>query len=243
MKCPICNNDLIWQGVNLFCENCAKGNPKSVAYFFKILGADNITDTTIKKLGVKTIEDMYNLTEGDIMRMNGFASAKAQIIVYEIKKTLKTTPERLLAAFGIPSIGIENAKVIIRNVEKFDDIFDLSEGETGLGPETEKNFLENIQQYKSLWQFLLDKGLEFKNLTTNKLNGIVIAITGELPFKRDHVIRIIEENGGIFSKSVTKKTKYLLIGTGVENTVKMRNAESKGIKTIDWNEFMNMLGG
>jgi len=242
MKCPVCKNDLIWQGVNLFCETCSKGNSKSIAHFFKILGSNNITDTTIEKLGVKSIEDMYRLEEDDISNIDGFGYSKADTIVYEIKKTLITTPVKLLAAFGIPFIGIENAKTVIANVKTFDDIFFLSEGETGLGPETERSFLENIQNYNDLWLFLVEKGIQFKE-TINKLNGISIAITGTLPIKRDDVIKIIEDNGGIFSKSVTKKTQYLILGKGKDNTVKMRNAEAKGVKTIDWSQFLTMIEG
>jgi len=241
--CPNCGNELIWKGVDLFCDTCSRGNSKSIAHFFKTLGADSITDTTVQNLGVKSIEQMYNIDEDYIMDIDGFGISKADKIVYEIQKTLLTTPEKLLAAFGMPSIGIDYAKIVLQNVKDFDEIFFLSEGETGLGPKTEEKFLGCIDTYNELWRFLVEKGITFKKTSSNDLRGFNFAITGTLPVKRDEVVRLIEDNGGIFNKSVSSKTNYLVVGESnrLNPTVKMKAAEAKGTKIIVWEELLEMV--
>ncbi len=242
--CPTCKNELVWRGVDLFCATCAKGNSKSIAHFFKTLGADFITSTTVEALGVKTIEDMYRLTEDDISELDGFGYSKADKIVYEIKKTLNPAPEKLLAAFGLPGMGVDNAKLVMAKATAFDDIFFMTEGETGLGPKTEEKFLDGIQSYNDLWRFLVEEmEIQFKEGSGDALRGKNFAITGTLPVKRDEVIRLIEDNGGLFNKSVSVKTNYLVVGESNRQnpTVKMKAAEAKGTRIIVWDELLEMV--
>lgn len=243
MKCPVCNTELIMTGVDYMCPKCSvdKGNPKRIAHFFRTLGAETITDKTVEKLGVGSIEDMYLLNEEDIMDIEGFGAAKASKLFDEILKTLTTTPERLLAAFGIPLIGIENAKVVLSKTKCFEDIFFMEDGETGFAQKTEEVFLENIRDYEELWHFLLTKNILFKSTSSNGLKGKTFAITGTLPEKRDTVIRLIEDNGGTFNKSVSSKTQYLLVGDNKNLTVKMKEAERRGTKIIMYEDLLEMI--
>ena len=58
--------------------------------------------------------------------------------------------------------------------------------------------------------------------------------------KRDEAERLIEENGGKASSSVSKKTSYVLAGEDAGS--KLTKAQSLGVKIIDEEEFLKMLG-
>jgi DNA ligase (NAD+) len=69
---------------------------------------------------------------------------------------------------------------------------------------------------------------------------MAICITGSLSKKRDEYIKIIEDNGGSFINSISKKTNILLIGNNV-GAVKTTKAKECGTKVITEDEFNQML--
>lgn len=65
-------------------------------------------------------------------------------------------------------------------------------------------------------------------------------LTGTLPtLKRNDAKKIIEENGGKVSGSVSKKTDFVIAGE--EAGSKLKKAEELGISIIDEEEFLAMV--
>lgn len=72
--------------------------------------------------------------------------------------------------------------------------------------------------------------------------GKTFVLTGTLPsMTREEATAKIEAAGGKVSGSVSKKTNYVLAGE--ETGSKLEKARELGVKIIDENEFLNMLGG
>ena len=70
---------------------------------------------------------------------------------------------------------------------------------------------------------------------------MTFVLTGTLPtMKRDEAERLIEENCGKASSSVSKKTTYVLAGEDAGS--KLTKAQSLGVKIINEEEFLAMLG-
>lgn len=69
-----------------------------------------------------------------------------------------------------------------------------------------------------------------KKRNTNFLEGCHIAITGTLSQPRKAIVSVIESHGGVFSKSITKKTTHLI--SARNDTVKAKKAIEKGIKIV-----------
>ncbi len=66
----------------------------------------------------------------------------------------------------------------------------------------------------------------------DSLEGTVVAITGSLSLKREEVIKIIKENGGEYSATITKKTTHLVTNDPSADTAKLNKARQSGIKVV-----------
>jgi DNA ligase (NAD+) len=130
--CPSCGSSLIWRGVDIVCTNdpfkCPDRTMQILEHYLTTLGAENITATTLKKLNVNSIKSLYELDEFEISSLDGFGTKRAEQIIFEISKTLKTTPDKLLASFGITGIGLETSRSILKKYD-FEEIWDLSSDE------------------------------------------------------------------------------------------------------------------
>ena len=69
--------------------------------------------------------------------------------------------------------------------------------------------------------------------------GKTFVLTGTLPtMSRKEASKIIEDNGGKTSSSVSKKTDYVLAGESAGS--KLTKAQSLGVKIISEEDFLNM---
>lgn len=246
-SCPSCSGKVEWKGVDLICTNveCKISAFKRVSYFLRKLGVENITEKTLEKLEVDTIQKAYELDEFEIANISGFGIKRGEQIVNEIKKTLKTTPEKLLAAFGIAGIGIEISTSIFNNMS-IDDIFDLPEGYfssniDGIGDKLDSNLIYGLPYFKIIYDYLLLKGLKFVENGEDIMKGILFALTGTMILKRDDIIKMIESKGGSV-KGITKNTNYLVSADPTSGSSKLEKANKYGIEIISFEKLMEMLG-
>ena len=83
----------------------------------------------------------------------------------------------------------------------------------------------------------------------NCLQGMSFVVTGVLPsLNREDAQRLIEKYGGLFRKSVSGKTTYLLVGSILEDGravgegSKYKAAIKKGVTIIEQHEFLRLVG-
>ena len=75
---------------------------------------------------------------------------------------------------------------------------------------------------------------------SGKLSGLTFVITGTLPsMSREDAKKLIEENGGKVSGSVSKKTSYLLAGEAAGS--KLEKANALGVTVISEEGLQTML--
>jgi len=254
--CPSCNSKLRKTNIDVICDNdnCLQKKIYNVSHFFIKIGCDNISDRTIEMMGVYSVEDAYNMTTEELIKLPGFAKRKADMVVQEIKKSLYIEPYKLLAAFGIPMIGntvskslcsrftLDELFEIVNNKISYETPSDSHNYILGLGPITTKTFFENIQKYKPLYEFLKKKGLKFieddKGMKT--LDGVKFALTGAGSLKRKDYISMCELKGGIV-KGMSKDTNYLVTDDVSTNSDKIKSANKYGTKIITYEQFMEMI--
>ena len=239
-NCPDCNGPLIIKSKELMCNNpnCFHKNVQEVSHFFIEMDVDGMSDKTIENLRITSIPEMYCLTQEFISKIPGFGEKKAEIIVNEVRKTLKTKPEKLLAAFGIPLIGTRLSKQLCSRFT-IDELFEIKDPDIiGLGPITSKTLIDNIGNYKELYNFLKSIGLEFmeEDMDKKTLKGIKFSLTGEGPLKRKEIQKIIEDLGGEV-KGISKDVNYLATNDPNSTSGKMKTAEKFGITVIDYDEL------
>jgi len=244
-NCPSCNGKLIWEGVDLVCGNsdCYDSKVRQIAYFFKTLGAEYFTETTVRNLGITSVEEAYELDELDIANIEGFGIKKAEQIYFEIQKTLKTTPEKLLAAFGISGVGNTLATPILAKYG-FDELFTIKsvDGVDGVGDILSDNLVSSINDFKDLYEFLKEKGLEFMKKEKTNISGMIFTLTGKMPMKRDIITQMIVKKGGTV-RGISKNTNYLVTDDPNSGSVKNKKAQSYGTTIIDFDGLMELIEG
>jgi len=82
--------------------------------------------------------------------------------------------------------------------------------------------------------------LDSSSRKENKIAGNIFCITGTLTQSRKDVQKLIENNGGIFSNSVTRNTNFLVIGEKT-GQAKIRDAAKYSVKIIDEYALREML--
>lgn len=83
-------------------------------------------------------------------------------------------------------------------------------------------------------------GMDGGSVGSSKLDGKIFVVTGSLVnYTRDTIVEAIENNGGICTGSVSKKTDYLLAGEKAGS--KLAKAQSLGVKVITEEEFKAMI--
>lgn len=196
--------------------------------------------------------DLYKLKAEDISRLERMGEQSAANIIAAIEKSKQNPLSRLVTGLGIRLVGQKAARVIC---ERFNTAQKLTEADMdsltaidGIGAA----MAESITEYFALPK-TRDMLSEFEQLGVNltepveeKKNDIfagkTFVLTGTLPtLKRSQASKIIEENGGKVSSSVSKKTDYVLAGEDAGS--KLTKAQSLGVAVISEAELMDMING
>lgn len=246
-RCPSCGEALKESATNvdLICNNvdCPEKVLLYIENFLLSHDCEEVTYTTLKNLGVKSIYDLYNYSIGEIAQIPGFGISKATKFIIELQKTLNTTPDRLLKSFGIPGIGDTLSKVLL-NKFCFEELFYLTSKDLqeidGVGPILATNIVDGLMQYKDFYEFLCTQGLKFKDKDSEKLKGLVFALTGKSDIGRNELTKMIENNGGLV-KSVSKTTSYLVTDDPNSTSGKTKKAKEYGVKIISYKNLMGMM--
>lgn len=245
IECPSCGNALFVRGVDLICNNdiCDVSAYYKVEYFLRTLGAENISYKTLMKLGLNTIEDCYEIDEWEISSIEGFGVKRGEQIIGEIQSTLQTSPEKLLAAFGIPNISLITAQSIINKIGSLEKVFDSDASKferiEGIGEKTAKYLVDHLPKYVKLYEFLKENGLTFED-RGDKLKEKIFCLTGKGPMGRQNLINAIEGEGGLV-KGMSKSVDYLVCANKDSNSGKAKKAHKYGTKIITYDELMEMI--
>ena len=157
---------------------------------------------------------------------------------------------RVIAGLGIRHIGGQAAQILAEHFGSYPAFMKAAlEDETKLaaidqiGPVMAKSireyFHKQSKHLEDLMQYLNPQ--QFKAKRTNKLADKTIVITGTLEnYGRKEIEKVIKDNGGKISSSVSGKTDFVL--AGADPGSKLDKAQQFGIKVINENQFLKMIG-
>lgn len=199
---------------------------------------------------VKSPADLYRLSAEDISGLERMAEKSANNLISAIEKSKQCELYRVLYALGVRNIGLKAARLVCESFLTIDDImnakaeaFEQIEGFGSIMAQSLENYF-SLDSTKNLIAELKSLGLEMKPSEQKKKGGVfegkTFVLTGTLPtMTRSEASKLIEQNGGKTSSSVSKKTSYVLAGE--EAGSKLTKAQSLGVEILSEEEFLKML--
>lgn len=199
---------------------------------------------------IKSFVDLYKLRAIDVASLDRMGEKSALNLITAIEKSKSAEIYRLVYALGIRHIGQKNAKVLCEHFLSIDAIFEKSVEEIasidGFGEVMAQSVYDyfSLPQTRTLIDNLKELGLTMAQLEKKKEEGVFLSktfvLTGTLPtMTRAQASKLIEENGGKTSSSVSKKTDFVLAGEDAGS--KLTKAQSLGVTVITEEEFLSML--
>ena len=203
---------------------------------------------------IKFPQDIFKLDYIKIESLEGWGKQSVSNLKYSINQKKTISFEKFIYALGIRHIGLENAKIIAKNLKSLGNFISLSKKNNfdnlinidGIG-ETQissiKNFFKNSTNLHVLQN--LEKILTVKNAENKKTDGILnnktFMFTGKLSnMSRSEAKSLIEQNSGSIVSNVTKKLDYLIVGEKPTNR-KIDVARGLKIKILDQSSWLKML--
>ncbi len=264
-QCPECNTELQRNEgeANHFCPNENECPPQVIGkmeHFVsrKAMNIDSLGGETIVQLFkaglVKNIADLYDLKKEQLLPLERLAEKSANNLIEGLDASKKVPFERVLYAIGIRHVGETTAKKIAKKVKTLDILIHSSKEELLAIDEVGEiiaislhDFFSN-EKNKAIIEKLKAAGLQFELSEeqqqggSDKLKDLTFVISGVFAkHSRDQYKEMIELHGGKNSGSISKKTSFVLAGDNM-GPEKLKKAESLGVKMINEDEFLEMLG-
>ena len=257
--CPICGEPTSIHKDNnsevLYCDNpnCQGKMINIIDHMCGKKGLDirGLSKATIEKLinwdWIKNKKDIFELKryKEEWIKKPGFGEKSVNNILESIEKSKNTTLDKVIAAAGIPEIGVSVSKDLAKNYKSWNDFrseMDYSHIE-GIGEVMNDNLLsfDYTEMDKIVEQYLIfEKNNAIINTENenNKLKNLIIVITGKLNNgNRDTLKQKIESLGGKVTGSISSKTSLLINNDIESNSIKNQKAKELGIQIITEEDF------
>lgn len=208
-------------------------------------------DLLLEKGLVQHYDELFTLTEGDLLPLPGFAEVSAQKTYEAIQKSRIRVPlSRLLIGLSIPHVGEETAILLAREFKTIDELAkqpaERLSAINGIGEVVGEAIVEwfRLERHQTLVERLkkvLHIVSEKESGHAKVLAGKTFVLTGGLSsMTRDEAKEKIRALGGDVSSSVSKKTSFVVAGD--EAGSKLDKAQELGVKVLTEEEFVRMLG-
>lgn len=257
--CPICETTLVKKDANHFCPNdsCPARNIEKLIHFVSrdAMNIDGLGDRIIEdfyNMGyLKEIPDFYKLEnyKDELMSLEGFGEKSISNLIEAIEVSKNNSLERLIFALGIRYVGSKTAKVLAKEFKTLDNLMNATYDELinlkDVGIKIGQSIVDyfNNDDNKKIINDLKNLSLNINYLgkdVINKLDAKTFVLTGTLPtLTRDEAKKMIEDNGGNVSGSVSKKTDFVVVGENPGS--KYEKAVELGITILDEEKFKDLF--
>ncbi len=249
--CPVCCSEVLDEGILIKCQNlaCSARVVNSIIHYasrtcMNIDGlGDKIVELLYEKNLIKSIEDIYNLDLEDLLKLEGFKEKKSKNLINSIQKSKKVELHKFINSLGIEHIGEVAATKIADNfgLNWFEVDYEQTINIDGFGEEIAKSLEEFIRVNKTrilnLIQ-ILDIQKPKKEETINSIfSGKTVVITGAMALSRGEIQDILERHGAKITKSVSKKTDFVVYGKDAGS--KFDKAKKIGVKLLSEEEMFD----
>ncbi|MBB6680868.1 NAD-dependent DNA ligase LigA [Aequorivita sp. 609] len=264
-ECPECSTPLVrTEGeAQHYCPN-AEGCPPQIIgriqHFIsrKAMDIEGLGGETVALLVnnglINNYADLYLLKSEQIIPLERMAQKSAENIVNGIEASKQIPFERVLFGLGIRYVGETVAKKLAKHYKTIDALINASETDLVTVDEIGERIAQSvvsffaseenltiIERLKSYGVQLEISADELAN-QTDTLNGQVFVVSGVFTkVSRNELKKLIEDNGGKISSSISSKTNFVVAGDNMGPS-KRTKAESLGVAIISEDNFLEMIG-
>jgi len=262
--CPECNTELIRTDGDAkhYCPNFYGCNPQIIgriqhyisrkAMDIEGLGGETVALLVNEGL-INNYADLYELKKEDIVPLERMAEKSAENLINGIEKSKEIPFGRVLYAIGIRYAGETVAKKLAKhykNIEylanaTMEDLINVDEIGVKIAEsvreffaiEDNKNIIKRLKRFGVQLEISADKLAN----QTEKLKILTFVVSGVFHnISRNELKKMIEDNGGKVSSSISAKTSYIVAGDNMGPSKKTK-AEQLNIPIITENEFLQMI--
>lgn len=258
-ECPECKSAVVraegevdYRCVN---ANCPAKLRESLLHFGRrgVMNIEGLGEAVVQQLldrgMVKSVADLYDLTEEQLAGLDRFAEKSARALIAEIEGSKRAGLARVVMGLGIRFVGERTAELLAQEFGNMDALAAATAEELErveeVGPRISQAILEFFSQpaNPALIERLKADGVDMtaeKKQRSDRLAGLTFVLTGTLPtLTRDEAKAKIEAAGGKTAGSVSKKTSYVVAGE--EAGSKLDKARDLEIPVLDETGLLAML--
>ena len=263
-NCPECDTELIRQEgeAQHYCPNDMGCPPQIIGriqHFIsrKALDIEGLGGETVALLVneglIQSYADLYDLKKEQILPLDRMAEKSADNLIKGIGTSMKVPFERVLFGLGIRYVGETVARKLAKHFKNIEALEAASEEELVAVDEIGERIAQSVVSFfaenenKNLVSRLKEKGLQLEldasvlENQTEKLKGKTFVISGVFTkVSRTELKKMIEDNGGKASGSISSKTNFLVAGENMGPS-KLEKAEKLNVPIISEDEFLIML--
>ncbi len=260
--CPICESAVVKRDgeVATVCTNprCFAQELARLLHFvgrpaLDIRGiGDKIAEQLIQRgLVARGLADLFVLTPGDFLSLEGFAEVSANKLYTEIQAHRHVALDRFINGLGIRHVGEETARDLAKAFGSIEKLRSASkenllavEGIGEIVADAIVAFFQDTHASTALDQLLevivIDPPPEALQGNQGRFTGTSWVFTGSLEtMSREDAKEKIRTLGGEVSESVSKKTTYLV--AGAEPGSKYDKAKKLGVRILNEEEFLKLI--
>jgi DNA ligase (NAD+) len=260
-KCPVCGQPVhrFEDEVAYRCSNqgCPAVVRESIIHFAarKAMNIDGLGEKIVDQLIaaglLRDYSSLYELRKEQLLDLDRWGETSAVKLLDQIEKSKTSELERLIFALGIRFVGERAAKLLAHHFQTIDRMVHAKAEElveiAEVGPKLAESivFYFSIEANRERIGRLQRLGLRPRHesrVTGSALSGKTVVVTGTLQrFSRDDIHRIIEQQGGKASGSVSARTSYLVAGD--DAGTKLDKARTLKVPVLSEDEFIAMIEG
>lgn len=202
---------------------------------------------------ISNYSELYDLTKEDVLPLERMAEKSAENLISGIEKSKEIPFERVLFALGIRYVGETVAKKLARHYKSTEHLASATLLDLTLVDEIGERIAESVVSFfsseknRQIIKHLKENGVQLEISEeklanqTNKLDGASIVVSGVFEnVSRAELKKLIEDNGGKVSSSISSKTTYLVAGDKMGPS-KLEKARKLEISIITEMEFLKMI--
>ncbi|PSG88452.1 NAD-dependent DNA ligase LigA [Aurantibacter aestuarii] len=262
--CPECNTELVRiEGeAKHFCPNTNGCNPQIIGriqHFIsrKAMDIDGLGGETVALLVNKGLitsyADLYDLNVEHVLPLERMAEKSAENLINGIEASKQIPFERVLFAIGIRYVGETVAKKLAKHYKTISAISNASLEDLVAVDEIGVKIAESVKLFfedyanKDIISRLILSGVQLEVSAdvlanqTEKLKGDIVVVSGVFTqVTRTELKKLIEDNGGKVSSSISAKTSYIVAGDKMGPS-KLEKAEKLGVLVLSEQDFLDKL--